>query len=164
MNIEESILKIQHRLINSGYHQERFESWAALGRKLGINYAYPYLDKRIIEFALSLPSSLYFKNEQSRYLYKLSTENYLPSFMLDKRKPSETNRVTSILDKIFQTLTTNEILIKIKNSNSIYIDHEQYLQQYLEIMRKFEKIEDKNIEELMRIDKVKSLLLIKKMS
>lgn len=158
-DIEESILEIQYGLIDSGYHQERMESWAALGRKFGINYAYPYLDKRIVEFALSIPSSLYFKNEQSRYLYRLSTEKYLPAFMLNKRKPLETSRVTNAINKIFEAITVDEILAIINNSNSPYVDNEKYLRYYNETVKNFENIKDP--EELMKIDRLKNILLIK---
>jgi len=160
---EENILKRQLVYINSGYHQERLESWATIGRKFGIHYIFPYIDKRIVEFALSLPPSLYFKNEQSRYLYRLAATNYLPPFMFDKLKPSEERRVKSGLHMLYHTLQDDEIIEMIRQCGSPYINHEKYLQQYLEITRKFDKIEDnEDIEELMLIDKLKSLLLIKK--
>jgi asparagine synthase (glutamine-hydrolysing) len=144
---EESVLKRQLVYINSGYHQERMGSWTALGRKSGVRYVYPYLDKRIVEFALSIPSFLYFKGGHSRYLYKLAATNFLPPFMLDKRKPSEERRVKDALHMLYKTLHDNEIIEMIYRHDSPYIDHEKYFQQYLEIMKKFEKIED--MEELM---------------
>jgi len=159
---EESVLKRQLVYINSGYHQERLESWATLGRKFGIHYLFPYIDKRIVEFALSLPSSLYFQNKQSRYLYRVAATNYLPPFMFDKLKPSEERRVKSGLYMLYNTLQDDEIIEIIHHYGSPYINHEKYLQQYLEIRRKFDKIEDQNIEELMLFDKLKSLFLIKK--
>ncbi len=156
---EESVSKRQLVYINSGYHQERMESWAILGNKSGVRYVFPYLDKRIIEFALSIPSALYFKGGQSRYLYRLATREYLPPFVLDKLKPSEERRVKGALHMLYKTLHDDEIIEMIHRYDSSYINQEKYLQQYLEIMRKFNKIED--IEELMIIDKLKSLLLIK---
>lgn len=160
LHSEESIFKRQLVYINSGYHQERMESWAILGSKAGVRYVYPYLDKRIVEFALSIPSYLYFKKGYSRYLYKLVATNFLPPFMFDKLKPSEERRVNGALHMLCKTFHDDEIIKMIHRHDSPYIDHEKYLQQYLEIMRKFEKIED--MEELMIIDKLKSLLLIKK--
>ncbi|CUV66442.1 Asparagine synthetase [Sulfurovum sp. enrichment culture clone C5] len=162
INNAESILETQHGFIDYGYHQERMESWSALGRKFGIRYRYPYLDKRVVEFALSLPSSLYFKNEQSRYLYKLSTKDYLSSFMLNKGKPTESNRVINVLKEIYEAMIYDDIVKMIRGYNSRYINHEKYLKQYDETMSKQERIEDiKDMEELMKIDRLKNILLIK---
>ncbi|MGW8169148.1 MAG: asparagine synthetase B family protein [Sulfurovaceae bacterium] len=158
---EESIQKRQHAYLDSGYHQERMESWAALGRKAGIRYVYPYLDKRIVEFALSIPPALYFKCGQSRYLYRLAVREYLPPFMLDKLKPSEIHRGKNVLHEIYKALSDDEIIMMIKKFNSPYIDNEKYLNQYHKTTSRFDSIND--IEELMIIDRLKSILLIKKM-
>ncbi|MBN2770079.1 MAG: hypothetical protein JXR90_05210, partial [Spirochaetes bacterium] len=158
-SFRESIIEKQHFYINLGYHQERLESWAALGRKAGIRYVYPYLDKRIVEFALAIPSFLYSKVGQSHYLYRQAILQYLPSFLLNKIKPSEKHRVKKFFYEIYKSMLDDNIKSMIDKFDSPYIDKEKYLKQYVETTRKFDKIE--NIEELIVIDKLKSLLLIK---
>lgn len=67
------IAKLEH-----GHLQYRMEAWAAHGIDIGINYAYPLLDRRLIEFALSIPDHLYFKNGWKRWLYRTAMEGVLP--------------------------------------------------------------------------------------
>lgn len=158
-SFKESIIEKQHFYINLGYHQERMESWAVLGRKAGVRYVYPYLDKRIVEFALSIPSSLYFKYGQSHYLYRQAIMQYLPSFLQNKIKPSETYRVKKFFYEIYGAMIEDDIVKMIHSYDSHHIDHNKYLKQYVEITSEFDNISD--IENLMIIDRLKSLLLIK---
>lgn len=67
------IAKFEH-----GHLQYRMESWAAHGTDIGVTYAYPLLDKRLIEFALSVPDHLYFKNGWKRWLYRTAVAGVLP--------------------------------------------------------------------------------------
>jgi len=61
----------QKYLLKEGLIQQRIESWAAAGYDKKIEYAYPLLDKRIIEFSLAIPEELYSKkNGYSRYFFR----------------------------------------------------------------------------------------------
>jgi len=155
----ENIREKQLYYINLGFHQERLENWTALGRKFGIRYTYPYLDKRIVEFALSVPSYLYLKDGLSHYLYRQIIKLYLPTFMIKKRKPSETYRVKNLLYEIHKAMIDDDIAKMIHGYDSRYIDHDKYFKQYIETTSKFDNISD--IENLMIIDRLKSILLIK---
>ncbi len=56
-----------HRGMLEFYHlQERCESWYEMGFRMGIEYRYPLLDRRIIEYMLRIPSVLLCKADQSR--------------------------------------------------------------------------------------------------
>jgi asparagine synthase (glutamine-hydrolysing) len=46
------------RLLSHGFLQERCESWAIDGFRHGVEYRYPLLDRRIIEYMLKVPSEL----------------------------------------------------------------------------------------------------------
>jgi len=49
------------------YHlQERCESWYEMGFRMGIEYRYPLLDRRIIEYMFRVPSELLCRTGQSR--------------------------------------------------------------------------------------------------
>lgn len=89
----ETVRERQAAMLRLGYHQERLEAWAALGRRYGIRYLYPYLDKRIVEFALALPGDLYFREGQHRYLYRLALDDVLPASLRRKSKLPESRRV-----------------------------------------------------------------------
>ena len=44
--------------LDSGHLSERTDSWSSAGAAFGIQYAYPLLDRRLIEWALALPDSM----------------------------------------------------------------------------------------------------------
>ena len=70
--------RLQIAKLRWGHLQYRMESWAAHGADLGLTYAFPLLDQRIIEFALSIPDHLYFKDGWKRWLYRTAMEGTLP--------------------------------------------------------------------------------------
>jgi asparagine synthase (glutamine-hydrolysing) len=72
------VRRLQIAKLRFGHLQYRMESWAAHGADLGITYAFPLLDQRIIEFALSIPDHLYFKHGWKRWLYRTAMEGTLP--------------------------------------------------------------------------------------
>jgi len=69
---------MQIALLEHGHIAYRLESWASHAASLGLTYAFPLLDRRIVEFALSIPDSLYFQNGWKRYLYRTAMEGILP--------------------------------------------------------------------------------------
>lgn len=69
---------MQETLLTNGHITERIESWAIEGRAVGIDYRYPFLDRRLLEFSLGLPPELSFKNGWKRYLIRTATKGILP--------------------------------------------------------------------------------------
>jgi asparagine synthase (glutamine-hydrolysing) len=68
----------QIALLQHGHLSYRMESWAGHGATLGITYAFPLLDRRLVEFALSIPDYLFFKDGWKRYLYRTAMAGILP--------------------------------------------------------------------------------------
>ena len=68
----------QLRLWDRGHLTKRIEGWAAGGGRVGLTYAYPLLDRRIVEFALGLPPEMFFKNGWKRYLFRHAMAGMLP--------------------------------------------------------------------------------------
>jgi asparagine synthase (glutamine-hydrolysing) len=66
-------------LIKKGHLTYRIENWAAMGAMHGIQYAYPMLDRRIIEFALGLPPEMFMQNGWGRWLFRKSLQGILPN-------------------------------------------------------------------------------------
>jgi len=61
------------------YHlQGRCEKWFPLGYRQGVEYRYPLLDKRLIEFMLRVPSELLCATDYSRPLLREISEGLLP--------------------------------------------------------------------------------------
>lgn len=61
------------------YHlQDRCESWSVNGFRRGIEYRYPLLDKRIIEYMLKVPSELLCKTHQYRPVMREIGKGILP--------------------------------------------------------------------------------------
>jgi len=57
---------------------ERCESWHMLGFRKGLEYRYPLLDKRIVEYMLKVPSELLCKTNYFRPLLREISEGILP--------------------------------------------------------------------------------------
>lgn len=61
------------------YHiQERCETWTVMGYRLGIEYRYPLLDRRIIEYMMRVPSELLCRAGSFRPLLRILGEGILP--------------------------------------------------------------------------------------
>jgi asparagine synthase (glutamine-hydrolysing) len=95
----------QAALLTRGQITQRTEAWAAQATRYGINYTYPLLDKRVVEFALGVPDHLYFHHGQNRYLFRQATKGILPdSIRLKtlKRDPAHEDHYYALLDAIMQ--------------------------------------------------------------
>ncbi|MCK5538274.1 MAG: hypothetical protein KAI79_15715 [Bacteroidales bacterium] len=82
------VRKRQFLLYNYGHLQDRVESWALSAFSKKIEYRYPLLDKRIVEFAIGIPEEMYYPIEgQERQLIKNAIKDLLPSDILWTHKP-----------------------------------------------------------------------------
>ena len=76
---EVSVHQTQAQWITGGHLAQRMESWAANGARHNLVYAYPLLDRRVLEFGLGIPPDQFFKRGWKRYLFRRSMENILPA-------------------------------------------------------------------------------------
>jgi len=67
----------QLALLMNGHLTKRIEGWAQEGAAHGIEYRYPLLDQRVIEFCLSLPPEMFMKKGWKRYLFRHTTTKEL---------------------------------------------------------------------------------------
>ena len=74
------------RLIGSPHIAQRCENWAAQGAQYGVAFAFPMLDRRVVEYALSLPSSLYLRQGVRRRLFRDAMAGILPPSVLRERR------------------------------------------------------------------------------
>jgi asparagine synthase (glutamine-hydrolysing) len=68
----------QIRLLHHGHLTERMESWADNGGQRGLEYRFPLLDRRVVEFALGIPGRLYNSRGWKRYLFRQTASGVLP--------------------------------------------------------------------------------------
>jgi asparagine synthase (glutamine-hydrolysing) len=88
------------RLLDFYHLQERCESWAISGYRKGVEYRYPLLDRRIIEYMLKVPSVLLCKTSYFRPLLREISEGILPDeirWNWSKNDPA----YWSFMDKLF---------------------------------------------------------------
>lgn len=73
--------------------QNRLRSWYSAGQDSGINYSYPLLDKRLVEFALSLPATFFRWRGEGRHLMRAAAAELPPQRLWrlnQKREPRRT--------------------------------------------------------------------------
>ena len=65
-------------MLNCYHLQNRCENWTLSGYRKGIEYRYPLLDRRIIEYMLKVPSKLLWATDYNRPLLRLISDGILP--------------------------------------------------------------------------------------
>lgn len=65
-------------LLSSPHIAERTENWASIGARYGMAFAFPMLDRRVLEFAVSLPSALFLRGGYKRRVFRDAMEGVLP--------------------------------------------------------------------------------------
>jgi asparagine synthase (glutamine-hydrolysing) len=66
------------RLIHGPHIAHRAEVWAQIGARHGLAYAFPLLDRRVVEFALSLPSAFFLSGGFRRRPFRDAMQGVLP--------------------------------------------------------------------------------------
>ena len=103
-----------HRLqtLSDGMITARLESWAAGGMRCGIDYRYPLLDKRILEFSLGVPDEFFTRNGFRRYLFRRASTRWLKQAQAWRRDTkSEPNRIRQLvsMEKALLTLWSDRL-------------------------------------------------------
>jgi asparagine synthase (glutamine-hydrolysing) len=70
--------RMQVALLKFGHIEARMEAWASHAASLGLTYTFPLLDRRILEFGLSLPGRMFFRDGIKRWLFRTAMEGILP--------------------------------------------------------------------------------------
>ena len=120
------VRRMQISLLQYGHLSYRMESWASHDATLGLTYAYPLLDRRLVEFALSIPDHLFFKNGWKRYLYRTAMPGILPDslrWQKVKEDPAMEKGMTRVREEAAGLLRAD---LRARADNP-YIDIEQLL-------------------------------------
>ncbi len=78
--------------LESGVTVSRTEITALIGADYHIQYLFPYLDYRVIDFAMSIPRHLYYKYGEPRYIYRKAFESVLPQEICTNRSKIDPSR------------------------------------------------------------------------
>jgi len=62
----------------NGHLTQRLECWAWSAAQLRMSYSYPMLDRRVMEFALSLPGEMSWQKGWRRFLFRYAMQDTLP--------------------------------------------------------------------------------------
>jgi asparagine synthase (glutamine-hydrolysing) len=79
----------QQRLLELGHLSHRAESWADHGASVGIEYRFPVLDQRVVEFALGAPDWVFFKNGWKRYAFRRAMRGLVPDVAAWKKRKGD---------------------------------------------------------------------------
>jgi asparagine synthase (glutamine-hydrolysing) len=118
------VRRMQIALLKHGHLSYRMESWASHGATLGLAYAFPLLDRRLVEFALSIPDYFFFKNGWKRYLYRTAMAGILPDnlrWQKIKEDPAMYKSLNIVRKEVAEQLRA-ELLARVDNP---YVDVKQ---------------------------------------
>ncbi|WAH57636.1 asparagine synthase-related protein [Pseudomonas silvicola] len=74
-----SALENRWQLLNAHHLAKRCEHWALLGARHGVAFAYPLRDRRVVEFAWSLPSTMFLRGGWKRRVFRDAMAAVLPA-------------------------------------------------------------------------------------
>lgn len=80
------------KYVLDGGSRSRLDVEALLGALSGVRYVTPYLDYRVINFALSIPRHLYFKGRTDRYIFREAFKDILPNSLYHLNNKWELSR------------------------------------------------------------------------
>ena len=92
-------------LLRDGHLSEHMEGWAASGARRGIEYRYPLLDRRLLEFVLGLPPEQFRHGKRGRWLMHRAFDPVLPEVFWNPVK-TDPARVEALIDAFAEALPT----------------------------------------------------------
>ena len=121
----------QKALFKSGHIVQRIEAWAASAHGKKMEYVYPLLDRRIVEFALGVPEDLYrWREGHERFFFRSAISDFLPKHIAWESKNGEPLHgdawVQLWFDGLFLWMKNNE---KMGDSRNYYIDRSKIIKR-----------------------------------
>ena len=96
--------RTQVRFLRDGHLSEFQEQWRARGVRRGIEYRFPLLDRRLLEFALSLPPDQFRRPGYNRWLMRHGLRRVLPPAVCWNRRKDDPARAEPVMDAIAAAL------------------------------------------------------------
>ena len=92
----------QLRLLRDGHLIRDTELLAASGARHGIEYRYPLLDRRLLEFALGLPSEQFRRGKWSRWLMRHAGQSLLPRDVCWRLDKDDAHLIFDTYDNVYE--------------------------------------------------------------
>lgn len=110
--------------MESGEIQIRTEISAWLGADYNVQYLFPFLDYHLVDFAMSTPRHMFYKNRVNRYIFRKTFEEILPKDLCYYIPKDDIARCTYRKSKINDIEKANKLLEKklSKTMFSRYLD------------------------------------------
>jgi len=120
-----SISPVKH--IESGYIQSRTETAAWMDADYSVQHLYPFLDYRVVDFAMSIPRHYYYKNGTSRYIYRQAFRDILPKEIYRFTSKNDIAKSTYFTDKLTDIISNMKKVADMLDRDvfSGYIDFDQ---------------------------------------
>ena len=133
---EKNIERITHPHVS-----QRLEYCSLIARKYGIEYRYPLLDKRLIEYYLAIPTRLKAKYGIGRYAIRKAIESLVPEKIQWRNDKSGATIPTVFMRTMNDKKRISEIINRAKFNNSIknYIDLDKYEKWFYRLCKRSEK-------------------------
>ena len=121
----------QKALFTGGHIVQRIENWASSAFEKKLEYSYPLLDKRIVEFALGVPEDLFAcKEGHQRYFFRSAISDLLPENIVWAAKNGEPEH-----GKVWNSLWYEALRLwmekneKILENRNCYTDREKMIRR-----------------------------------
>jgi asparagine synthase (glutamine-hydrolysing) len=138
---ERNIERITHSHVS-----QRLEYCSLIARKYGIEYRYPLLDIRLIEYYLAMPARLKARNGIGRHAIREAIEGIVPK-EIQWRNDKSGATIPTVFMRMINDKERIEEIIKESRSNKIikkYVDLDKYEQWFEKLCKRSEGIQ-KNI-------------------
>ncbi|HEM49263.1 MAG TPA: hypothetical protein ENO27_03535 [Caldithrix sp.] len=135
LSAEPNLRLRQYRRITSGFVSDKLENSYYEARKRKIEYRYPFIDVKLIEFFYSLNSDLKYRNGINRYLFRMAMEGILD----DRIRMNLKKRGVAIPYLVHRLMQDEEMLRDVineaeKNYSFHYIDYKR-LRKMLKLIK-----------------------------
>ena len=94
--------RTQLRALRDGHLIRDTELLAASGARHGIEYRYPLLDRRLLEFALGLPSEQFRRGKWSRWLMRHAGQSLLPPDVCWRLDKDDIHLIFDLYDNVYE--------------------------------------------------------------
>lgn len=108
----------------------RIESWATDGAAFGIRYTYPLLDRRVVEFALSLPDHVFIDENHKRLFFRQAMAPILPHnacWEVTKADPARVDPLIMSMQEAYVALGQQLKQQGTKSAKADYIDMDRFI-------------------------------------
>ena len=124
------VRRAQLRSLQRGHLVQRIEGWAASGARRGIEYRYPLMDRRLLEFALGLPPEQFRRGRWGRWLMRYGLRTVLPPEVCWNRRKVDPARAEPMNEAIVGAIPTiRQMLAACRPTRAGYVDMPRLLER-----------------------------------